>query len=344
MKFYEKLNFRGDYLFLTVIFFMIGFVLITKGADIFINCTVEIGRRTNISEIVLGATIVSFATTLPEFTVSLFASMDGHTTMSLGNAVGSIICNTGLALGLVVLISPFKVGRNMFFHRAVLLIVSLVVFLVLGIDGEISKGDSAVLLLIFIYYMYSNYKGIKNSNESNNKELFGRYSRHLKRSEERKYGGFHIRDIIRIGSLFIVGLIMMIIGSRLLINNGVKIATFMGIPQAIVSLTVIALGTSLPELVSSLTAIRKNHHSISVGNIIGANTLNLLCVIGVSAIPNSLPILSQNRLLDFPFMILLLMILVIPTLLKHKLYRIQGIAMLGTYIVYLGTLYAMYII
>ncbi|WP_315167954.1 calcium/sodium antiporter [Metaclostridioides mangenotii] len=330
-------------MFLIVVIFIVGFVLITKGADIFINCTVEIGRRTNISEIVLGATIVSFATTLPEFTVSVFASLDGHTTMSLGNAVGSIICNTGLALGLVLLLSPFKVDRDMFVHRAVLLILSLVVFLVLGIDGEISRGDSAILLLIFAYYMYSNYKGVKKPNGIKSREMMGRYTRHLKRSENKINEEFCIKDIIRIGSLFIIGLIMMIIGSRLLINSGVKIATFMGIPHAIVSLTVIALGTSLPELVSSITAIRKNHHSISVGNIIGANTLNLLCVIGVSAIPNSLPILSQNRLLDFPFMILLIFILVIPTLLKNKMYRIQGIAMLSTYVIYLGTLYVMYI-
>ncbi len=108
-------NRGGDRLFITVVLFLVGFLLITKGADIFINCTVEIGKKTNISEIILGATIVSFATTLPEFTVSLLASIDGHTTMSLGNAVGSIICNTGLALGLVVFISPFNVDKKMFF-------------------------------------------------------------------------------------------------------------------------------------------------------------------------------------------------------------------------------------
>ena len=99
---------------LVIILFFVGFFLITKGADIFIDCTVKIGRKTGISELILGATIVSFATTLPELTVSVFASIDNYTTMSLGNAVGSIICNTGLILGLVVIISPFKVDKNMF--------------------------------------------------------------------------------------------------------------------------------------------------------------------------------------------------------------------------------------
>ena len=104
---------------LVIILFFVGFFLITKGADIFIDCTVKIGRKTGISELILGATIVSFATTLPELTVSVFASIDNYTTMSLGNAVGSIICNTGLILGLVAFISPFKVDKDMFFSKSV---------------------------------------------------------------------------------------------------------------------------------------------------------------------------------------------------------------------------------
>lgn len=326
-----------------IFLFFIGFVLITKGADIFINSTVEVGRRTHISEVVLGATIVSFATTLPEFTVSLFASIDGHMTMSLGNSIGSIICNTGLALGLVVAMSPFKIERNIFLHRALLMMFSLIVFLILGLDGEINRVDSVLLLSIFVYYMYSNYKGVKNSNGIEKREYMGRYYRYSSAKKEKNIESLKIKDIIRLVFLFIVGLIMMIIGSRLLIDNGIKIAVFMGIPQAIISLTVIALGTSLPELVSSLTAIKKNHHAITVGTILGSNTLNLICVVGVSAIPNNIPILSQNRLLDFPIMILLLLILVIPTLFKQKLYRAQGIAMFCTYLGYLAILYTMYI-
>ncbi|NIZ86615.1 sodium:calcium antiporter, partial [Clostridioides difficile] len=143
---------------------------------------------------------------------------------------------------------------------------------------------------------------------------------------------------------FATGLIMMIIGSQILIESGVIIASFLNIPQGIVSLTIIALGTSLPEIVSSITAIRKNHHEISVGNILGANILNIVSVIAVSAIPNNIPILSQNRQLDIPFMILLLLIVIIPTLKSNKLSRIQGILMLFTYFLYISILYFMYII
>lgn len=316
-------------MFVTILLFLLGFVLITKGADIFINNTVEIGKKTNISELILGATIVSFATTLPELTVSFFASLDGHTTMSMGNAVGSIICNTGLILGLVAVISPFRVNKDMFFSKSLLLIVSVIALLLLGADGLITKGDALILIAILVVFMVNNYqsviKGSKSNVDKRNKDVF-------KRSEA-----------FKIGIFFILGLVMMVVGSRLLIESGVEIASVIGIPQGVISLTVIALGTSLPELVSCLTAIRKKHHAISVGNVLGANILNIVSVISLSALPNDIPVLSQNIGVDFPFMIAILLILIVPTIKKHKLYRVQGLLMLGSYVAYIGTLYFMYL-
>ena len=319
-------------MFITIILFLIGFVLITKGADIFINCTVDIGKKTNISEIILGATIVSFATTLPELTVSLFVSLDGHTTMSLGNAVGSIICNTGLVLGLVAFISPFRVDKNMFFSKSVLLLICVVLLLLLGIDKKITKIDSIPLLAMLAIYMYSNYRS-----------AVGNGSRSRGNNTLKVKGNNDFREWAKIILIFVLGLIMMVIGSRLLVDNGVIIAEWIGVPQGVISLTVIALGTSLPELVSSLTAIKKNHHAISVGNILGANVLNIVSVIGISSIPNDIPILSQNMNIDFPFMILLLLTLILPTIKNNKLYRLQGLIMLIIYFIYIGTLYTMYV-
>lgn len=316
-------------MFVTILLFLLGFILITKGADIFINNTVEIGKKTNISELILGATIVSFATTLPELTVSLFASLDGHTTMSMGNAVGSIICNTGLILGLVAFISPFRVDKDMFFSKSLLLIVSVIALLLIGADGLITKGDALILIAILVVFMVNNYQSVIKGNRSN---VDKRSKEILKKSE-----------VFKIGLFFILGLVMMVAGSRLLIESGVEIASIIGIPQGVISLTVIALGTSLPELVSCLTAIRKKHHAISVGNVLGANILNIVSVISLSALPNDIPVLSQNIGIDFPFMIAILLILIVPTIKKHKLYRIQGLLMLGSYVAYLGTLYFMYL-
>lgn len=316
---------------IVVFLFLLGFILITKGADIFINYTVIIGKKTNISELILGATIVSFATTLPELTVSLFASLEGHTTMSLGNAVGSIICNTGLVLGLVGLISPFKVDKNMFFSKSVLLLISVILLIVFGLDGKITKNDGLMLLIMLAIYMYTNYKSVSDENKKISKS-------------SRKKENTNISELIYIGIFFVLGLIMMVVGSRLLVDNGVKIAQVIGIPQGVISLTVIALGTSLPELVSSITAIKKKHHAISVGNVLGANILNIVSVIGISAIPNNIPILSQTMKVDFPFMIVLLLILILPTIKKDRIYRWQGLLMLLIYFTYITTMYLMYIV
>ena len=320
---------------LVIILFFVGFFLITKGADIFIDCTVKIGRKTGISELILGATIVSFATTLPELTVSVFASIDNYTTMSLGNAVGSIICNTGLILGLVVIISPFKVDKNMFSSKSIILLISVLTLMVLGANRSISRGDGLILIVLLIVFMYSNIKSVSGKNRINSpNNMQSNSCDNIKSSKH---------ENLKVGVLFILGLIMMVVGSKLLVDNGVKIANSIGVPQGIISLTVIALGTSLPELVSSLTAIKKQHHGISVGNILGANILNIVSVIGISSLINDLPILSQNMRIDFEFMTIILLILILPTIKSGKLYRVQGLLLLSSYIIYITTLYFMYL-
>lgn len=317
-----------------IILFLAGFLLITKGADIFIECTVKIGKKTGISELILGATIVSFATTLPELTVSVFASIDNHTTMSLGNAVGSIICNTGFILGLVAFISPFKVDKNMFFSKSAILLISVLALRILGIDGTISQRDGLLLIVLLSIYMYSNIKSVSGKNKGSiNREVDSCNS--IKSSKH---------ENLKIAVLFALGLIMMVVGSKLLVDNGVKLASFIGIPQGVISLTIIALGTSLPELVSSLTAIKKKHHGISVGNILGANILNIASVIGISSLINDLPILAQNIRVDFAFMTILLLTLILPTIKSSKIYRLQGLVLLITYIIYIITIYFTYLV
>lgn len=317
---------------ITIILFLVGFVLITKGADIFINCTVEIGKKTHISELILGATIVSFATTLPELTVSMCASLNDQTTMSLGNAVGSIICNTGLILGLVAFISPFKVDRKMFISKSTILLISIISLMVCGLDGSINGSDTIVLLIILSIFMYTNYKSITN----------GKSIKSNSSQEVNEYTGLKSKELLKTMILFFLGLIMMVIGSKVLVESGSDIAKMIGIPEGIISLTIIALGTSLPELVSSLTAIKKKHHAISVGNILGANILNITSVIALSSIPNDIPILSQNSSIDYLFMIALVLILILPTIKSNKIYRFQGLMLLLIYGTYISTLYFMY--
>ncbi|WP_250673946.1 hypothetical protein LZ906_013600 [Paraclostridium ghonii] len=218
----------------------------------------------------------------------------------------------------------------MFNSKAILLMMSIIILIILGLDKVIDRKDAMALMGMLIIYMVNNYKSIAktkmksvpNTNIINERKSF---------------------DILKISSLFIIGIIMMIIGSRLLVDNGIKIAEFIGVPQGIISLTVIALGTSLPELVSCLTAIKKKHNAISVGNILGANILNIVSVISISSFINDTPILKQTSMVDFPFMIILVLILIIPTIIKEKIYRFQGLLMIFTYLLYLFVLYLTYI-
>ncbi|MDR1773500.1 MAG: calcium/sodium antiporter [Clostridioides sp.] len=356
---------------ITILIFILGFILITKGADLFINCTVEIGKVTKIPNMVLGATIVSFATTLPEFSVSLMASISNHTTMALGNAIGSIICNTGLALGLVGILKPFKIDKKSFFYKSSFLMISLTVFLILGMDKSVGGLDSVILLSMLGIYMYMNYSEIKHEsisrNFGNNKSIDTNQSKNnnsfkkslyytiknrkniIKNKASKNTNKIHfirkynLKKVIKTVFIFFLGLTMMLAGSKFLIESGIKISYVLNIPKGIVSLTVIALGTSLPELVSALTAMKKGCSSITVGNIIGANTLNLLSVIGASSVANPLPVLDQSRLLDFPVMILIILVLVVPTYFKHKISRMQGFLMLAIYTAYMIILYKVYL-
>ena len=220
-------------------------------------------------------------------------------------------------------ISPFKVDKKMFFSKSILLLNAVWILIFLGSDNKISGIDSLVLLGLLVFYMYSNYKSVSNMPKNTSNDV-----------------SFSLSKTI---VFFVIGLFMMILGSRVLVDNGVIIATFLGIPQGVISLTVIALGTSLPELVSSLTAVKKRCHAICVGNILGANILNIVSVIGISSVFNDIPVLSQSMNIDFPFMVLLLLILIIPTIKNNKLYKIQGALMVLVYFIYISVLYFMYL-
>jgi len=314
---------------LIYILFILGLIAIVKGGDLFVDSAIVIAKKTGIPEIVIGATLVSLATTLPETTVSVTAALEGYTTMSFGNAIGSIICNTGLILGLISTISPFRVYKKVFNTKAIILIISLITMMTLSLNRVIDKADSIILILILIVYMYADYLNVsRNKTRNKIEEIY---------INEGKFKAY-----TKLAFKFIIGIVLIVLGSNLLIENGVKIAGYIGIPQSVISLTVIALGTSLPELVSCLTAIRKKHHELTVGNILGANILNICLVIGASSFIKDIPILGQNMIIDLPVMIFIILILIIPTYITNKLHRIQGILMLTIYIGYISMLYTLY--
>lgn len=313
---------------ITVLLFFIDLILIVKGGDFFIDSSINIARTYHLPEIFIGATIVSIATTAPEGIVSITAAAKDHTTMSIGNAIGSTICNTGLILGIANIIMPSRIKGKFFKVKSIVLMFFFIVVSFLAYDDLITKDDSFILIILLLVYMILDTFILK---------------------YKRQQTAHHNREVCSLGRkfkillFFIIGILSIIGGSNLLINNGVQIAEFIGVPESVISLSLIALGTSLPELTTALTALKKGHTSLSAGNIVGANILNLTFVIGGSGLVSPLTIEKQNIFLDFPVAFLMILTLTLPSLLKNKISRIQAIILLIIYVTYITILYRIYI-
>jgi len=332
-------------IFITLLLFVVGLLVIIKGGDWFVEAAVWMAKITGIPSILIGATIVSVATTLPELLVSSIATYQQYYDVAIGNVVGSMVCNIGLILGLTAVLSPIKLNRKSFLLKSVFMLICGLGLFFFATDKLISLFEGTILLGLFVVYIILNIMELKLS--GNNKE-------HSDADGVKYSKRYASRYILK----FVGGTAFIIIGARLLVDNGVALANHIGIPEQIVSLTLIALGTSLPELITAISSIVKGHHGISVGNIIGANVLNMLMVLGVSSKISSggLVISYQNVMLgatihnvpqtlylDLPVSLLLMLILVIAGGLTGKISRVVGFAMLAIYGIYLFTLVKLFL-
>ncbi|MFW5987418.1 MAG: calcium/sodium antiporter [Methanohalophilus sp.] len=312
----------------TLPLFIVGLILITKGADWFTESAVSISQKSGIPKMLIGATIVSFATTAPEFTVSVYAAYLGQTGLTVGNAVGSVICNAGLILGGVIVVRSVPVEDSSFLKRGAFMIISALLLIVTSIDGVLTPIDGILLLVFFVAFLYYNYRRqslIFGMNEEVNEDL-------------EEVSGSISKDV----AFFVLGAALVVGGSRILIDSGIDIAMWLGVPEMVIGLTLIAFGTSLPELVTAISATQKGHNDLAVGNILGANTMDIALILGVSSLISDLPIEEQSLYYDFPAMLLIMCMIVVFGLTGRKLARWEGAVILATYIAYIGGLFFFY--
>ncbi len=305
--------------------FVLGLVLITKGADWFVGSAVSISTKSGIPKVIIGATIVSFATTAPEFTVSAIAAYLGQTDLTVGNAVGSAICNIGLVLGSVILVRAIPMDDPSFLQKGGFMVLSGLLLVIMTLDGTLTSVDGAILLMVFIAFLYYNYRlqsTILGDGERTMDSMTGMRS-----------------DIL----FFLLGSVCVILGSRILIDTGTQIARWLGIPEIIIGLTLIALGTSLPELITAVSSTIKGHHDLAIGNILGANTMDIALILGVSSQIRELPIQLQSIHYDFPVMIMLMLLLVIFGITRRRFDRWEGGIILVIYLAYVVGLFVLYI-
>ena len=309
----------------SVLLFALGLVLLIKGGDWFVDGATGLARRFHLPEIIVGATVVSIGTTLPEVMVSTTGALNGQGAMAYGNAIGSIICNTSLIAAISLAVKPGPVDTKsmkmpvlFFFGSAAIYCVAAYVF------GYFYWWLGLILLSIFGVYMFLTVRqGLKNPDTAHEEEEA--------ESKPKKLW----QELL----LLVVGAALIAVGADLLVDHGTIIATELGVPQTVIALTFVALGTSLPELVTTITSLKKGHGSLGLGNVIGANIFNLVLVSGVSvtlapfAVPvgNTLFGYNSSLVLDIPLMLVVMLLLTVPALATKKVHRWQGITLLGIY-------------
>lgn len=325
---YTWYNGLTDGLWGSLLLFAVGVLLLIKGGDWFVDSAVGVAKRFRVPEIIIGATMVSIGTTLPEVMVSVTAAVNNNAAVAYGNAIGSIICNTALIAALTIAIRPAPVNRKTVVTPVIFFFVSAAIYVVAAyVFGRFDRWLGIVMLLVFAVYMTLTIRnGFKNPVEQTADE------------DPSDNGGSLLKNLI----VLAVSAGLIAVGADMLEGSSVSLATMAGIPTEVVGVTVVALCTSLPELVTAVTALLKGHGALSLGNIIGANIFNLVLVSGAAvtispfAIPEGSKLfgLNTSQLIEIPLMILVMALMTLPPLRKGKLGRWQGITLLGIYIAF----------
>ena len=315
-----------------VILFVIGLVLLIKGGDWFVDGAAGLAHRYHIPEILIGATVVSIGTTIPEVMVSSIAAAVGQSQTAYGNAIGSVICNTALISAITISAKASADVDTRTFRTPVLFffLAAAIYSVVAYTTGSFSRLIGIILLSIFIIYMVLTVR----------QAFSGKLVMDPEEDEGEEKESPLWKDIV----FLILGAAIIAVGAKLLVDNGKIIAAGLGVPESVIALTFIALGTSLPELVTAITSLAKGHSSLSLGNIVGANLFNLVFVSGMAitinpfTIPTDKVIAGHNAslVLDVPLMLFVMAFMTVPALCTKKLRRYQGIVLLAVYAAYVA--------
>ena len=318
------IDFTGGSLFMVLLLFAAGLLCIIKGGDLFVDAASWIAEASGIPKFIIGATVVSFATTMPEMLVSVFAALQGNADIAVGNAVGSVTANVGLIMCVALICMECAMTRRQFGVKACLLLAAILALFGFTRDGQLSVLESVLILVIFVGFLVESLIAARQEQGSE-----------LPAQEERPR--IDKKTVLLNIGKFLLGAAGIVLGAQLLIDNGSALARMLGVPDAVIAATMIAIGTSLPELVTTLTAIKKKQASLSVGNIIGANIMDLTLIMPLCAViqGKSMTVERQGMLLDIPACLIICAAALIPALVQGKFKRWIGYLIGGLYIVYL---------
>ena len=320
-------------MFIAIILIALGFVLLIKGADYLVDGASNVAKKFHIPEIIIGLTIISIGTSMPELFVSITSAIDGYPDMAMGNVIGSNIVNMLFILGLSAIVKaiPFKKETRLI-EIPICFFVSVIFFIICVIGQDVSRVDAGILIALFIafiiYTIVMSKKGEEFENGDNTEEG--------KNDNKNKVKNSTLKDIFAI----ILGIVALKFGGDLAVDNAVKVATILGLSEKIISVTILAIGTSLPELVTSVSAAAKGKSDIAIGNVLGSNIFNMLLIIGVSALINPIVYnMSYNKdlIILLAGTLVLALFPVIPP--KNKMSRTNGVVYVLMYLGYMASLF-----
>ncbi len=350
----------GLEIFICILLIAVGIVLIVKGGDWFVDAASWIAKVSGVPTFIIGATIVSVATTLPEVIVSTMAAAEGSVDMAIGNAVGSVNCNVALIMAISLIFMPAKFKRKDYAAKIFILFIAIALLWGLSANGELNMYLSLIVLALFFLFLLENVLSAKKRTKTVpdlgdtikvDEYNYVSYDANFKLNPDGTVTGKKVREkpskkeIIKNVILFALGTAGIVGGAQLLVNYGSELARIIHIPESVISVTIIAVGTSLPELVTTITAIIKKKSELSVGNIIGANIIDVALILPLCSMiaGGNLAVNAQTLTIDFPFCIAAVGVALIPALIKGKFMRWQGVLLLCGYVAYIGVLTAMMI-
>ena len=304
-----------------LVMLVIGFVFLVKGADWFVEGAAGIAVKLGIPEIIVGLTIVAMGTSAPEAAVSITSAFKGSADITIGNVVGSNILNVAIILGLTAVITTIAVLKSTVFIDIPFTLVVTILLLLLGLDGTVGRVDGIILWVFFIgYLVYLFVRTKKNKNSDADEE-----------SDEIEAG--KKLPIWKLLILIVIGVVLIVLGSDVAVDGAKGIAKIMGMSDRLIGLTIVALGTSLPELVTSVTAAKRGSADLAVGNIVGSNIFNILFVVGTSAL--IIPVTFQAAfIVDSIIAAVVMVLLFLCVVRKKELNRVGGIVLLLSYVAY----------
>lgn len=335
----------------SVVLFIIGLFILMKCGDLLVEVCLKFSKITGISQIIIGATMVSIATALPELFVSVIASYKGSNGLAVGNSIGTVISNGALILGILLAFSKNDYKDKKRDIKLIFPVIFSVLVLIFSLDLKISLVENIILLVCFVLFFIYNLVEAKNEVKSYNNLLFEKEvldnlniknlaNKKLKNEVSRK------KQIWLLILLFILGAGGIILGAEILVNSATKIASYLGISEEIIGLTIVAIGTSLPELVTTINSLKKKNYNLAIGNITGANIINLTLILSLSGLfgGGNLLISKLTLFVYIPLVIIISLLISMPLFLKNKSYKWQGYSLLILYFIYFVLLVVMTII